>query len=192
MGCVLGTFRVGPASGRYSTQYYRIIQRYLPHFVFDAPSTREDQLVAFQHWDRVFKEKIVGDAHHHTSDTMIGQLYLNFYAYLFKYYSYLKPLFRASVEVQSRVIVHISSGMESLLLGEDLVHQVLNLSLVHMNLGVTANDFDPLGESLIQAMRLTCGDDWDERVETAWRRIYCHVAVLILFNIPSAKADLDI
>ncbi|GMF19218.1 unnamed protein product [Phytophthora lilii] len=108
--------------------------------------------------------------------------------YLFEHYPHMKPLFQASVQIQSRVIVHISSGMKSLLSSEDLVQKVMNLALVHLKIGVKPEDFDPLGDSLIQAMRLTCGDDWNERIESAWTRIYCHASILILVNIP----DLDL
>jgi hemoglobin-like flavoprotein len=81
--------------------------------------------------------------------------------------------------------------MESLLSADDLVGQVLNLALVHMKIGVKPEDFDPLGESLMQAMRITCGDDCNAQLETAWRKIYCHASILILVNIPNAKVNLD-
>lgn len=192
MGCVWGKFSIGATNEvRFSKQYRRIIKRYLPHFDFEELSTREEHVVAFQHWERVFKEHILGDARHREHDSMIGKLYDNFYKYLFDHYAYLKPVFRASVEVQSRVIVHISSGMESLLSAENLVGQVLNLALVHMKIGVKPEDFDPLGESLIQAMKITCADEWNTQIETAWRKIYCHAAILILVNIPKTKLDID-
>ncbi|KAG3255160.1 hypothetical protein PI124_g313 [Phytophthora idaei] len=152
-------------------------------------SEAQDVVVTFEHWERVFKENIHTDAHHAVgSGTTIGLLYENFYKYLFENYPHMKPLFQASVQIQSRVIVHISSGMKSLLSSEDLVQKVMNLALVHLKIGVKPDDFDPLGDSLIQAMRLTCGDDWDEKIEMAWKRIYCHAAILILVNIP----DLDL
>jgi hemoglobin-like flavoprotein len=192
MGCLQAKLRVLASSDvKFSKQYRRIIKRYLPHFDYEEPTTREDHVIAFQHWERVFKEHILGDARHREQDSMIAKLYRNFYAYLFEHYAYLKPVFRASVEVQSRVIVHISSGMESLLSADDLVGQVLNLALVHMKIGVKPEDFDPLGESLMQAMRITCGDDWNAQLETAWRKIYCHASILILVNIPNAKVNLD-
>ncbi|KAL3666615.1 hypothetical protein V7S43_008238 [Phytophthora oleae] len=189
VGASFGHHRGTPSRPKFSKHYCRIIKRYMPHFPITEPSDSEDRLVAFEHWERIFKENIHTDAHHAVgSGTKIGLLYENFYKYLFENYPHMKPLFQASVQIQSRVIVHISSGMKSLLSSEDLVQKVMNLALVHLKIGVKADDFDPLGDSLIQAMHLTCGDDWDERIELAWTRLYCHAAILILVNIP----DLDL
>ncbi|RLN37862.1 hypothetical protein BBJ28_00000485 [Nothophytophthora sp. Chile5] len=190
MGCSasFGTRSKGPP--KFPPHYCRIIQRLMPHFPVMEPSNNDDRLVAFMHWERIFKENIHTDAHHAAgSGTKIGQLYENFYLYLFEHYPHMKPLFQASVQIQSRVIVHISSGMKSLLSSEDLVEKVMNLSLVHLKIGVKPEDFDPLGESLIQAMHITCGDDWSATIENAWRKIYCHASILILVNIPDIDLD---
>ncbi|KAE9033531.1 hypothetical protein PR003_g8703 [Phytophthora rubi] len=189
VGASFGADRGLPSRPKFSKQYCRIIKHYMPHFQITEQSDNDDRLVAFDHWERDFKENIHTDAHHAVgSGTKIGLLYENFYKYLFEKYPHMKPLFQASVQIQSRVIVHISSGMKSLLSSEDLVQKVMNLALVHLKIGVKPEDFDPLGDSLIQAMRLTCGADWDETIENAWKRIYCHASILILVNIP----DLDL
>ncbi|DAZ99208.1 TPA: hypothetical protein N0F65_008241 [Lagenidium giganteum] len=190
MGCVQSFKSDGPL--KFSRQYCRIIQRFLPNFTFDVPSNDEDRMVAFLFWENVFKENLHTDPHHlEGTDTQIGRLYANFYSYLFEHSPQLKPLFQASIKIQSRVLVHISSGMKSLLQSEDLVQKVMNLALVHMKIGVKPEDFDPLGEALIQAMKMTCGDAWNERVELAWRRIYCHASIMILVNIPNTDLDMD-
>ncbi|KAG7402181.1 E3 ubiquitin-protein ligase bre1 [Phytophthora boehmeriae] len=187
-----GTHHDAHKRPKFSNRYCRIIKRYLPHFPLTEPSDNNDRLTAFAHWERVFKENIHMDAHHAVgSGTKIGLLYENFYKYLFDNYPHMKPLFQASVQIQSRVIVHISSGMKSLLSSEDLVQKVMNLALVHLKIGVKPEDFDPLGDSLVQAMRLTCGDDWDEATENAWKHIYCHAAILILVNIPDIDINID-
>ncbi|GAB9472581.1 hypothetical protein Gpo141_00009755 [Globisporangium polare] len=190
MGCVSSTFNQDPGM-KFSKQYIRIIKRYLPNFLTDEPSNNDDRLTAFAHWEKVYKENIHTDAHHTSgSDTSIGKLYEVFYKYLFEHHAHLKPLFQASIQIQSRVLVHISSGMKSLLSSEDLVQKVMELALVHMKIGVKPEDFDPLGESLIQSMKLTSGDDWSDAIERAWRRIYCHAAILILVNIPNTNLDM--
>uniref|UniRef100_K3WQF9 Globin domain-containing protein n=1 Tax=Globisporangium ultimum (strain ATCC 200006 / CBS 805.95 / DAOM BR144) TaxID=431595 RepID=K3WQF9_GLOUD len=190
MGCVSSTFN-HDAHMKFSKQYIRIINRYLPHFPTDEPSNNDDRLTAFTHWEKVFKENIHMDARHTIgSGTPIGKLYQTFYEYLFEHYPHLKPLFQASIQIQSRVLVHISSGMKSLLSSEDLVQKVMELALVHMKIGVAPEDFDPLGESLIQSMKITSGDDWNDQIERAWRRIYCHASILILVNIPNTTLDM--
>ncbi|KAF4322961.1 hypothetical protein G195_004034 [Phytophthora kernoviae 00238/432] len=155
-----------PKRPKFSKRYCRIIKRYLPHFPITEPSGNDDRLTAFAHWERVFKENIHMDAHHAVgSGTKIGLLYENFYKYLFENYPHMKPLFQAS--------------------------KVMNLALVHLKIGVKPEDFDPLGDSLVQAMRLTCGGDWDEAIENAWNHIYCHAAILILVNIPDIDINSD-
>lgn len=191
MGCASSVFG-HETSMKYSKQFMRIIHRYLPHFVSDEPSNNDDRLTAFEHWEKVYKDSIHMEGKHTIgADTSIGKLYETFYAYLFQHSPHLKPLFQASIKVQSRVLVHISSGMKSLLSSEDLVQKVLELALVHMKIGVKPEDFDPLGESLIQSMKLTSGESWSDRIELAWRCIYCHAAILILVNIPNTNLDLD-
>lgn len=190
MGCVSSVY-LGTSNVKFSNQYCRIIKRYLPNFTFDEPSNDVDRITAFKYWEHVYKENIHTEAHHASgSATPIGRLYENFYKYLFEHSAHLKPLFQASLQVQSRVLVHISSGMKSLLSSEDLVQKVMTLALVHLKIGVKPEDFDPLGEALIQAMKITAPDDWNERVETAWRRIYCHASILILVNIPNTGVDI--
>lgn len=190
MGCVSSTMNKD-ASMKFSKQYLRIINRYLPHFVTDEPSNDTDRITAFLHWEKVYKENIHMDAHHTIgSGTKIGLLYETFYKYLFEHTPHMKPLFQASIQIQSRVLVHISSGMKSLLSSEDLVQKVMELALVHMKIGVKPEDFDPLGEALIQSMKITSGDDWNAEIEAAWRHIYCHASILILVNIPNTNLDM--
>lgn len=190
MGCSSSVFH-GPADIKFSRQYCRIIKRYLPNFAFDEPSNNDDRLAAFEYWERVYKENIHMDAHHAAgSGTPIGQLYENFYKYLFEHAPQLKPLFQASIQIQSRVLVHISSGMKSLLSSESLVQKVMMLALVHLKIGVKPEDFDPLGEALIASMKMTAPEEWSDGVESAWRKIFCHASILILVNIPNINIDL--
>ncbi|TYZ59184.1 hypothetical protein PybrP1_007117 [[Pythium] brassicae (nom. inval.)] len=191
MGCASSTLG-RESSMKYSKQYIRIVNRYLPHFASDEPSTNDDRLTAFEHWEKVYKENIHMERKHAIgSGTPIGKLYETFYENLFEHSPHLKPLFQASIKAQSRVLVHISSGMKSLLSSEDLVQKVMELALVHMKIGVKPEDFDPLGESLIQSMKITSGENWSEPIERAWRRIYCHASILILVSIPNTNLDID-
>ncbi|TMW57722.1 hypothetical protein Poli38472_014325 [Pythium oligandrum] len=189
MGCVSSTFLREGDQPKFSKQYCRIVKRYLPNFIFVEPSNNDDRLVAFAHWEQTYKDTIHSEKT--AADSAVGKLYAAFYEHLFEHAAQLKPLFQASHAVQSRVLTHISTGMKSLLSSEDLVQKVMHLALVHMKIGVKADDFDPLGEALIQAMKKTTGAAWTERIELAWRRIYCHAAILILVNIPNVHIDLD-
>lgn len=189
MGCAASTLN-HESRAKYSKQYMRIVHRFLPHFVTDEPSNNSDRFTAFEHWEKVYKENIYMEGHQVSTNSPIGKLYAQFYEYLFEHSAHLKPLFQASIKIQSRVLVHISSGMKSLLQSEDIVQKVMELALVHMKIGVNPEDFDPLGEALIQSMKLTSGEHWNERIELAWRRIYCHAAILILVNIPNANLDI--
>lgn len=174
---------------KFSAQYCRIIEHYMPHFVFDEASQHSDRMTAFAHWEQVYHDTIHSDQT--AADSPVGKLYAAFYHYLFEHSPYMKPLFQANQSVQSRVLTHISTGMKSLLHSEDLVQKVMHLALLHMKIGVKATDFDPLGEALIQAMKQTSGPAWSVPIETSWRKIYCHASILILVNIPNIQLDVD-
>lgn len=189
MGCAGSILTTDSQSIKFSKQYCRIVHRFLPHFEFDEPSNDHDRLTAFVHWESTYKDTIHSEKT--AAESPVGKLYAAFYKYLFDNAAQLKPLFRASHAVQSRVLTHISAGMKSLLSSEDLVQKVMHLALVHMKIGVKPDDFDPLGEALIQAMKQTTGAAWTEQIETSWRRIYCHASFLILVNIPNVNLDLD-
>jgi hemoglobin-like flavoprotein len=187
-GCVASSVHSGESTLQFSKPFRCIIRRYMPHFCFGESSTDDDRLIAFSHWEHVFKETIHSTAL--GADSPVGRLYECFYTQLYERAPHLKALFKGNSQTQARVLVHISTGMKSLLQSENLVQKVTELALLHMKIGVQPEDFDPLGETLVQAMKLTSGDQWSDRIELAWRRIYCHAAIMILVTIPNLHLDI--
>ncbi|TMW68598.1 hypothetical protein Poli38472_006066 [Pythium oligandrum] len=173
MGCMPSVIHQEGSAMKFTPQFCRIIKRYLPHFEFDDPSTTTDRLVAFAHWSKAYKDtpKTIDLA----VNSAVGKLYEKFYEYLFDNSPQLKPLFQSSHHVQGRVLVHISAGMQTLLKSDDLVTKVMELAILHMKIGVKPEDFDSLGVALVHAMKATSGTEWNDRVEHAWRRIFCHI-----------------
>ncbi|GLD95156.1 hypothetical protein PINS_up003781 [Pythium insidiosum] len=189
MGCAISIAKEeAPAESAYTKRYCRVIEQYLPHFAFDTPSTKADHTVAFDHWNAVYKDTI--HSPQAQPDAPVEQLFQSFYAYLFEHSPQLEPLFKSSRHVQSKVLVHITAGIKALLGSEDRVHKVVHLAMFHVRMGVKPQDFDPLGQAFIHGMKSTSGADWSEKIETAWRRIFCHAAILVLVNIPYSDLNL--
>ncbi|MDJ0768506.1 MAG: globin domain-containing protein [Ilumatobacter sp.] len=57
----------------------------------------------------------------------------------------------------------------------DFVERASELGRRHVEYGVTGNDYVPVGQALIAALR-SCIDDWDDEHEAAWMKLYRLIA----------------
>ncbi|EEY67523.1 uncharacterized protein PITG_17628 [Phytophthora infestans T30-4] len=173
----------------------RLMKKYLVSFVYYEKSTEELRRIAAQHWDKVFKDappqrnvtaSTTASAHkeakHITKaqNNKITELYDVFYAYLEEHGGDLKHVFRSSMHVRGRVLVHISAGMRTMLASENISEKILALTKTHRRFGVKLEHYDCVGRALLQAMEKTSGENWSPEIEDAWRRMFSHSSVILI------------
>ncbi|KAG1690390.1 hypothetical protein DVH05_028178 [Phytophthora capsici] len=172
----------------------RLMKKYLASFVYLEKSTEEHRRVAAQHWDKVFKDappqraSSVVTSHHQkeakhitkAQNNKITELYDIFYAYLEEHGGDLKHVFRSSMHVRGRVLVHISAGMRTMLASENIAEKILALTKTHRRFGVKLEHYDCVGRALLQAMEKVSGENWSPEIDDAWRRMYSHSSVILI------------
>ncbi|KAG7381678.1 hypothetical protein PHYBOEH_010818 [Phytophthora boehmeriae] len=172
----------------------RLMKTYLASFVYYEKSTEEHRRIAAQHWDRVFKDappqrsstvttqSTHKEAKHITKaqNNKITELYDVFYAYLEEHGGDLKHVFRSSMHVRGRVLVHISAGMRTMLASENIADKILALTKTHRRFGVKLEHYDCVGRALLHAMERTSGEHWGPEIADAWSRMYSHSSVILI------------
>ncbi|POM77783.1 Nitric oxide oxidoreductase (Eurofung) [Phytophthora palmivora] len=174
----------------------RLMKKFLPSFIYYEKSTEEHRRIAAQHWDKVFKDappqrssSVVASTPTHQKEAKhitkaqnnkITELYDVFYAYLEEHGGDLKHVFRSSMHVRGRVLVHISAGMRTMLASENIADKILALTKTHRRFGVKLEHFDCVGRALLHAMERTSGENWSSEIDDAWRRIYSHSSVILI------------
>ncbi|RLN02138.1 hypothetical protein BBJ28_00019178 [Nothophytophthora sp. Chile5] len=180
---------------KFSYSDVRLMKEYLPSLVYYEKSTEEHRRIAAAHWDQVYKDvpaqrtaSVVSTpgapkvAKHITKaqNSKITDLYDVFYAYLEEHGGDLKHVFRSSMHVRGRVLVHISSGMRTMLASENIAEKILALTKTHRRFGVRLEHFDCVGRGLVHAMERTSGEHWSPEIADAWRRMFSHSSVILI------------
>ncbi|OWZ06257.1 hypothetical protein PHMEG_00021512 [Phytophthora megakarya] len=174
----------------------RLMKKYLQSFIYYEKSTEDHRRIAAQHWDKVFKDAppqrsstVMSSTPTHQKEAKhitkaqnnkITELYDVFYAYLEEHGGDLKHVFRSSMHVRGRVLVHISAGMRTMLASENIAEKVLALTKTHRRFGVKLEHFDCVGRALLHAMERTSGENWSPEIDDAWKRIYSHSSVILI------------
>nr|CCA14598.1 conserved hypothetical protein [Albugo laibachii Nc14] len=192
-------------SKRLAKHYIKLMDIYLPNFRYKETSNDHHRYVAANHWQNVFSSE--GSATSSASSTTrhsrqsaregeldtyskrLGCFYDTFYEYLERNAPELQPVFRSSIQVRSRVLVHISKEMRILLMSKDLAQRVNALTATHIRVNVKLEHYDTLGQALIHSMRAASGDFWSQEIENAWKRLYAHCSVLLLHEHQRALAN---
>ncbi|KAJ8571281.1 hypothetical protein ON010_g5552 [Phytophthora cinnamomi] len=166
-----------------------LVNKYLPSFPYHTTSTVTHKTTAAAFWNEAFfevgppssKSANSGKRSQNSSGTSrVTQLYDTFYSYLDHNSPALKPIFRSSMVVRGKVLIHISAGLRTILTEDNLVERVESLTRTHLRFGVKMEHYDPLGIALIFAMKECSGALWSPQVEEAWRRLYAHCCVILL------------
>ncbi|MFI1827555.1 globin domain-containing protein [Streptomyces sp. NPDC020412] len=103
----------------------------------------------------------------------------HFYAHLFKHHPHLRPLFPAVLDDQYErmftALVHVVDHLGH----PGLPEHLRRLGRDHRKFGIVDEDYAAVGASLLTAIARYSPASWDERTETAWRRVYDEVATLM-------------
>lgn len=178
-------------AGRLPKDYIQAVNKYLPDFKYYETSTAAHRMTCANHWHELFREVASGKSSNSSSRRSIADsqavsritaLYDTFYAYLDRNSPELKPVFRASMHVRSKVLVHISGGMRSILCAENFTDRVAKLTRTHMHYGVQLEHYNPLGNALIYSLKECSDGCWSPEIETAWRRLFAHCSVVLIMR----------
>lgn len=196
-------------SKRLAKHHIKLMDIYLPNFRYKETSNDHHRYVAANHWQNVFScdssgtSSDISSASHSTRhsrqsgregelDTFakrLGCFYDTFFDYLERNAPELLPVFRSSIQVRSRVLVHISKEMRILLMSKDLAQRVGTLTATHIRVNVKLEHYDTLGQALIHSMRAASGNFWSQEIENAWKRLYAHCSVILLYEHQRALAN---
>lgn len=100
-----------------------------------------------------------------------------FYNKLFEYDPKLKPLFKSDIKAQGRKLMATlkvaTTGLNDL---DTLVPVLHQLAERHVNYGVKAADFTPVGNALLYALHQGLGEQFTNEVRQAWVEVFRLVA----------------
>jgi nitric oxide dioxygenase len=158
----------------------------LKDFASSQRSSKRDQYVVIAHWDNLFKptkstnNSMSGDG---AAQTTIVQLFDNFYRILFELAPEVKPLFRSSMQVQGKALVNIVGAIKGMLMCPDILDKASRLAGRHVKYGIKPEYFNALGLTLIKTLQSCSGASWNTEVEGAWKRVYTHVAIIVISSL---------
>ncbi|MFT6898524.1 MAG: hemoglobin-like flavoprotein [Paraglaciecola sp.] len=100
-----------------------------------------------------------------------------FYAKLFEYDPSLKLLFKNSMAEQGKMLMAtLTVAVKSLDDINGLVVVLQKLADRHVGYGVSIDDYTPVGNALLYALKMGLGDDFTPEVKNAWIEVYKTIA----------------
>jgi hemoglobin-like flavoprotein len=100
-----------------------------------------------------------------------------FYAKLFEYDPSLKSLFKKSMTEQGEMLMAtLHVAVKSLDDINGLVVVLQKLADRHVGYGVSVNDYTPVGNALLYALKKGVGKDFTAEVKKAWIEVYKTIA----------------
>ena len=112
-----------------------------------------------------------------------------FYARLFEIVPEVKPFFKGDMKAQGQKLMTmlgvVVNGLRNL---DSILPAARNLAIGHVNYGVEAAHYQPVGEALIYTLEQGLGDDFDDDTKAAWLQAY---GLLSGFMIESAYGTVE-
>jgi hemoglobin-like flavoprotein len=100
-----------------------------------------------------------------------------FYAKLFEYDPLLRPLFKKSMVEQGKMLMAtLNVAVKSLDDINGLVVVLQKLADRHVGYGVKVDDYTPVGNALLYALKKGLGNDFTTEVRNAWIEVYKTIA----------------
>lgn len=117
-----------------------------------------------------------------------------FYARLFEIAPEVKPLFKGDMKEQGAKLMAtlgaVVNGLNNL---DQIVPVAQELAVKHVDYGVTAEHYQPVGEALIFTLEKGLGDGFTEEVKDGWVTAYTTLSsVMIDSAYPPEKAPAEV
>lgn len=104
-----------------------------------------------------------------------------FYTRLFERYPEVRPLFKSSMDEQSRkLIALITFAVNKLRNLDTIVADVQALGKRHVAYGVDASHYQMVGECLLWTLEQGLAEQWNEEVKQAWTALYVTLAEIMM------------
>ncbi len=104
-----------------------------------------------------------------------------FYGRLFELNPDLQPLFKNSLEVQSKKLMDmLLLAIDSLDTAEQLVTPLHELGQRHAQYGVQPEDYQLVADALTWTLATMLGDEFDAATQAAWANVYDWMAEIML------------
>ena len=104
-----------------------------------------------------------------------------FYDQLFKIAPQTRPLFKGDMREQGRklmgMLATVVNGLHKL---DTILPAARALATRHVQYGVTADHYAPVGEALIATLRAGLGASFDPKTEDAWRAAYAALSNVMI------------
>jgi len=103
-----------------------------------------------------------------------------FYGKLFEYDPSLKKLFKGDMKEQGqKLMATLKIAVKSLDDIESLIPVLQNLAIKHIDYGVSADDYTPVGNALIFALKTGLGSGFTPDLRAAWVEVYSTIATVM-------------
>ncbi|GLE09622.1 hypothetical protein PINS_up021350 [Pythium insidiosum] len=176
----------------------RVLRKYLSRYIVSEVSNAGHRAIAGEHWRTAYRDGAPSgtskrsnnswgrDSTGPPTSSSLTQLYDAFHSFLESHAPQVTFVFRASMHVRSKVLIHISAGLRSLLASENFVDKVVALTKTHMKVGVRLEHFEPLADALFFAMEQSSGELWTADVADAWRHLFVHCSAVLMVELKRA------
>lgn len=112
-----------------------------------------------------------------------------FYTKLFEYDPSLAKLFKSDMKSQgNKLMMTLGTAVNGLNRLDEIAPVLEKLAIKHLDYGVTADDYTPVGNALLYALAQGLGDDFTDEVKQAWVALYRLVAQVMR---SAAYSDFD-
>ena len=100
-----------------------------------------------------------------------------FYNKLFEYEPSVRPLFKSDIRNQGRKLMStLKVAVKALDDLDALVPVLQKMAVKHVEYGVRAEHYTPVGNALLYALKVGLGKDWTPELRQAWVEVYRLIA----------------
>ena len=100
-----------------------------------------------------------------------------FYNKLFEYEPSVRPMFKSNMQNQGRKLMStLKVAVKALDDLDGLVPVLQKMAVKHVEYGVRAEHYTPVGNALLYALKVGLGEDWTPEQRQAWVEVYRLIA----------------